>query len=298
MAYMKEQLEAELKRKLGAETTGAPTAPVVKPAGRSAAAFLSDAQQQEGSRPSFKEQARAVGSGATFGLTDVVGSALPAAVASFGSGKGFGEVYKDIRGTEDYKSEQAREQAPELMEALELGGAAASLGGAGLKMATRAAMNRGAARVGGKGADAATVASSAPSKPRFTGAQVAAGEHLPKAVAKAGGKMGKVKDVAKGVASNLGGGAVVGTASNALGGDAETNLSAAATSMLINNPLGRWGLSRAMSKMFGDKARVLTYLGSHPATRKSASKFSGALRDKVKQQRLLREARRRAKNAT
>lgn len=125
-------------------------------------------------------------------------------------------------------------------------------------------LGRGSSRVAAKARKAPSSARGGSSKPRV---QVRNGQQVGGPTPNRGGFKNFMKDQASGATA----GAAVGGATT---GDP---LKGAMYGMAMNNPLGRWAMSRMAGNMFGDKARALTYVGSHPATKRAARRLAKAL---------------------
>lgn len=208
---------------------------------------------------------------------------------------GVPETYRDIRGTLQMEEDNFEAAHPDLARGMELGGGAAMLAAgtlpalartaAPLAAGTRAALARGSARVGGKGAAAASAAKAA--KPRFRpnpdGTYTAMNDAAKELVK----NMGKVnrKQVIKDSATL---GAEYDVAESLISGDHSPDATIAAAAagavfpksirnLLINTPLSRLILARGASKVIGQKYQPYIYTGSHPATRRALKEvFKGA----------------------
>lgn len=264
MAYSKRELLEEIARRRGLDTKGGAMPVVGNPQGPSAAGGGSappsleaiQAEQVAIQLPGIQDSARSLLRGATLGLSDKLGAAvasLPTAMKQLQvgyQGPTVGEAYSDIKGTIDFEAEEASAAAPGVSELLEGVGVAGTIGATGLPGATAAALKRGAARVGLGGAKGSSAARGATTKPRFTAAQVAAGEHLPKA-------MGRTEATVKaaGVGALLDDEAIEGA-----------GIGAAAMNLLFNTPMGRL-FTLAMARKSG--AGALTTAAWHGMNRQN-----------------------------
>lgn len=149
------------------------------------------------------------------------------------------------------------------------------MGGAGVAAPKRlqAALSRGAARVPGGGPSGAGAVRGA--KPRV---QIQGGQ--PVGPVPPTPPPPKPSFASRWLKQPAAGGAVGAGVAEATGGDP---MKGALYGMAFNNPMGRWGMSRIAKAALGDKARVMTYLGSHPATRRSVKRLSKALAKKLEE---------------
>lgn len=131
----------------------------------------------------------------------------------------------------------------------------------------KGALSRGAARVAPKAATRSSSSLGAAIKP--------AGQATSKAAKKAPGRLKRAFSKGKKWTGETGVGATEGAV---VGGLVDKDpVEGALWGMAFGNPLGRWGMSRIAGKALGDKARVMTYLGAHPATRHQVKRLARAL---------------------
>ncbi len=132
MAYSKEELMQEMLRReatrRGVDIGGGATPVPGNPQGPSAAEFTQGLSSSRPEGGEWHDEPRAALRGLTMGASDAVGSAIAAVPASFGSDKGIGEVYKDIRGTTQMQEDDYAAANPGLKQALEVGGTVAGAG--------------------------------------------------------------------------------------------------------------------------------------------------------------------------
>ena len=276
MDYTDEDLAIEAERRRRLSLQGAPTGITPPEQGPSAEEFLAGLPRADTPQVGLQDKVRAGLSGLTLGAAAPIGSAIAALPASFGSGNSLGDTYKDIRSAVQAEEDAAYALDPGGQDILEGAGAVTGLVGAALPSATRAALKRGASRVGGKAGNAAQGTRGALNKPRVrvvAGAAAAAPEVAKRTAFQ------RAKDAAIRTSAGSAVGEILadeGTAGGILGllGPA-----------IISNPLGRWGLSRAAKSAVGDKARAFTYMASHPATRREAKRLAKAMKERYRSRR-------------
>lgn len=236
---------------------------------------------------------------ASFGrgaLGDVADMGRAAIGATLSSTLGDGQDDTWMESYEDYKRGADTEERAITAKNTEqannyrlLGGAAATVAGAGLAgaalrgtglaKATQAALQRGAAKVGSKLPGATRAA-----KPRFTAAQVARGEHLGKSAVRSklknaagnaavGGAVGAVDPDSSVVGGAIDGVIFGGIAGKILGSEKAKALK----NLAMNTPIGRMGISQ-LAKRLGvssEKAATLWY-AMHPTSRRGIERAVAA----------------------
>ena len=258
MAYSKEELMQEMLRReatrRGVDIGGGATPVPGNPQGPSAAEFTQGLSSSRPEGGEWHDEPRAALRGLTMGASDSVGSAIAAVPASFGSDKGIGEVYKDIRGTTQMQEDDYAAANPGLKQALEVGGTVAGAGGA---LAGSLAKLGGKALAGTKSGLAATRAARAGAKPRVT---VRGGKVLEDAV----------KPVGKLRAGTVG--AVKGATADAIWDDeldvGQGGKMGALGGILFNTPAGRAFLASQGGKIGGRTLSKVIYYGMHPSSRR------------------------------
>lgn len=307
-----EDIEAELARR--ASAGGAATQKPNMPARPTPAPQYTNAQAMEVLRqqPQAPEKPselypgmhvdRSVLRGMTMGASDAIGSGIATAMAFPQTlrreaqqhreegvepdlwraiTEGVPETYRDIRGTIAHEQEMAEAYDPERQGQAEMFGAGAGLVAATagpLSGATKAAMQRGAAKLGGYNAkrQTARAAAKAAKKPRFKmsadgpvpmnkAAEKVLKKSLRKQSRKSGAEVGATLDM---VDMFAGDDQDVVPGFTAAGAVAGSVFPKTVKRLVTNTPLGRLMMARAVGKFVGKKWEPYLYTAGHPATRR------------------------------
>lgn len=250
------------------------------------------------------------GRGAVGDLADMgraaIGATLEETIGPDREGATWGERYSTYKGDADQEEKEFALADPNASKNLRRAGMAttiaasapAALGAArGLTQATRAALAKGAGRVGGSAKNAATAVRGAAGKPHYSAAQVAQAQRSGQGVH----GLAKARQVAGKAASGPGANAGIGAATGALDEDATVAQGAlegmifgglagkalssekvkAIKNLLVNSPVGRMALSQMAQRAGASGGKTATiWYALHPTSRKAIERAVAAVAGK------------------